>query len=394
MDWRFPATPQAVEALARSVADIPGIQRRLVDNHAALRQPDRAAHQQQIAAGRVVLEVARELPPELDGLGVFRRGATTVGIGRISTGLGCPHLETDPDFLGLMLAFQTADGARVDFLGINDASAPTDTVDEFMALLAATAAAAGAEIPFGDVGELDLGNLTAAQAVLFNELRKRLGLVRATTLYLHLARQTTRTALSSSAVQQYWTGVVEAGQTLGKFTFVPTRPAGAHRRLRPGPRHLSEDWERRCREGPIEFTAKWIPFVSEAETPLETLSTAWSERHAVAVGSVSFQQADSQSHDARLLALLASEMGANPGHWVATRDGEPRREYPGTTFTAARQVAYTLGQRTRGALADEACASFFATGGTIGPELERELARRCDEKRRAGHVVPVGESAG
>jgi hypothetical protein len=143
MDWRFEPSPDAVDALARTVAELPDIQRTLLEHHAGLTRTDRAAHQQQVAAGIVVLEVASALPPELDGVGLFRAGSRAVGIGRVSTGLGCPHLETDPDFLGLMLAFQTTTGERVDFLGINDPSAPTDTPEEFMALLAATAAAAG-----------------------------------------------------------------------------------------------------------------------------------------------------------------------------------------------------------------------------------------------------------
>src|SRR5712691_2361648 len=210
MSWAFEATPAGVEALHQSVAEIPEIQRSLLANDPHIGRLDRAAHQQQIAAGKVTLQIAGGLPPELDGVGIFMPGSEALGIGRISTGLGCPHLETDPDFLGLMLAFQTAQGDRVDFLAINDQGAPTDTVEEFVSLLAATAAAAGTSIPFGDVGELHLGNLSAAQAKLFAALKTRLGFVRATQLYLHVARQTARTAVSTSAIQQYWTGVVEA----------------------------------------------------------------------------------------------------------------------------------------------------------------------------------------
>ena len=90
------------------------------------------------------LTVAATVPEPLLGVGLFDPGRRHCGIGRISDGLGCPHLETDPDFLGIMLAFRSG-GRRVDFLGINDPAAPTDTVEEFIALLAATAEAAGAE---------------------------------------------------------------------------------------------------------------------------------------------------------------------------------------------------------------------------------------------------------
>ncbi len=53
----------------------------------------------------------------------------------MSTGLGCPHAETDPDFLGLMVAFRMRSGRRIDFITINDPGSPTDTPEEFLALL-------------------------------------------------------------------------------------------------------------------------------------------------------------------------------------------------------------------------------------------------------------------
>jgi hypothetical protein len=73
----FDPTSDARRALEKLADEIPEIQQTLIKNQHQLKSPDRAAHQQQIAH---------------------------VGIGRVSTGLGCPHLETDPDFLGLMLA--------------------------------------------------------------------------------------------------------------------------------------------------------------------------------------------------------------------------------------------------------------------------------------------------
>ncbi len=385
MRTRFLGTRQEVEALTRIIAEIPEVQQTLVQNHPALRLADRAAHQQQIGAGRVVLEVRNHLPRELEGIGLFFPGMTTTGIGRISTGLGCPHLETDPDFLGLMLAFQTTAKERVDFLAINDPSAPTDTVEQFMALLAATAAAAGTSTPFGEIGRLDLGKLTAAQARLFGSLRKRLGFRRASALYLHLIRQTTRTAHSSSVVQQYWTGIVEVGDRPAKFTLVPAVDVNRHRALRPGPRYLTEDWEQRIRQQDIVLVLRWIPFLSERATPMEKLAAPWSEAHALSIGTVAFAQTDPDSRDARLIALLASDMGANPGNWVGTRLGEPRRPFPATTFTAARQLAYATSQQSRGALQPSAYQEFFDLDGTIGPELERELLRRHEEKVTEGH---------
>ena len=59
-----------------------------------------------------------------------------------------------------MAAFQTKAGQRVDFLAINDPTSPTDDQRDFVAVLEATAASAGAEAPFaGKAGTLDLLDL-------------------------------------------------------------------------------------------------------------------------------------------------------------------------------------------------------------------------------------------
>ncbi len=187
-----PEQRRTLEQLAEQVADI---QRTLVANHPQLQSPDRGAHQQQLAGGKVSLTVDAQLPKELVGLGIFQAGSGPhVGIGRISTGLGCPHAETDPDFLGLMVAFRTGDGRRVDFVTINHGGAPTDTPEEFIALLKATADAAGGE------HSSNVLNLFASQARLLAGLVKHAG-VRAPAIASQVIRQTSRTTGSSSACQ-------------------------------------------------------------------------------------------------------------------------------------------------------------------------------------------------
>src|SRR5271165_395229 len=141
--WPLRPTPQDLDRIGLDVAAIPDLQRQLLDRDPDLKSRDRVAHQYQIAGGKVVLTIAPELPANLDGVGLFVPAAGHIGIGRVSTGLGCPHAETGPDFLGLRLAFLTPVGARVDFVAINDPAAPTDTHPQFMQLLAATAAGAG-----------------------------------------------------------------------------------------------------------------------------------------------------------------------------------------------------------------------------------------------------------
>src|SRR5258708_6636307 len=143
MPTPFRPTAADLARIGRDVARIAAIQQKLVANHPQLTMPDRVAHQYQVAGGKVFLHIAQQLPANFVGVGLFEPGAQHIGIGRISTGLGCPHLETDLDFLGLMVAFQTRAGKRVDFLTINDPTAPTDTHPQSVTLLDATADAAG-----------------------------------------------------------------------------------------------------------------------------------------------------------------------------------------------------------------------------------------------------------
>src|SRR4051812_5381291 len=153
----FNPTPAQKRVLEEIAAGIPEVQQNLVKNHPQLTAADRGAHQQQLAGSKVLFTVGNRLPPALDGLGIFQRtpaAAASIGIGRISTGLGCPHAETDPDFLGLMVAFRAANGRRIDFITINDPTSPTDTPEEFLALLRATADAAGATGLFGSQAAL------------------------------------------------------------------------------------------------------------------------------------------------------------------------------------------------------------------------------------------------
>jgi hypothetical protein len=386
MSQFYAPTPEqrhALEQLAEEVADI---QRTLVANHPQLLSPDRGAHQQQLAGGKVLLSVDAQLPKELDGLGIFQRGSPPrVGIGRISTGLGCPHAETDSDFLGLMVAFRTADGRRVDFITINHGGAPTDTPGEFIALLKATADAAG-----GDHGS-GLVNMFSSQTKLLAGLLRHAG-TRAPAIATQVIRQTSRTTRSSSAYQPYWTGVVRARDVLGKFTFVPAQDVNVQRPASAGKNYLSLDWQARQAAGALEFRLYWIPFLSEHDTPLKDLTREWAEQHKVPVGTVVFPASPPDSRELKLQALLAAEMGANQGNWVEDDRG-PASELPSTEYTASRFLAYRVSQRLRNALPDAAYASFFDKG-EIDPALAGELVRRYQHKRAAGHNVPdVGEVA-
>jgi hypothetical protein len=376
MSLIFNPTLEETRALEALIAAIPQIQDRLVDNHPLLTRPDRGAHQQQLGAGKVLLTLERTLPPALDGLGLFTHdgsvGPHFVGIGRMSTGLGCPHAETDPDFLGLMVAFQAKSGRRIDFITINDPTSPTDTPEEFIALLHATADAAAAQ------------GLLANQARLLLSLTRHAGL-RAATIAAHVTGQTHRTVRSSSAYQQYWTGIVRARDTLGKFTFIPTTRVEQTAFGRSA-KQFTDDWRARHAAGPLAFELHWIPFLDERRTPVDDLTTAWSDEHKVKVATVAFPKTDPESRDAKMVALLASELGANPGNWQET-DHSAEGELPATRFTAARFLAYRLSQQHRRALPEDSYRSFFEKGD-ISAALATTLIARYKEKQAARQWVP------
>ncbi len=381
-----PFRPSAadLEAIGKDMAEIPDIQRKLLANDADLKFLDRVAHQYQIAGSRVVFQIANDLPEPLCGVGLFQPGAQHRGVGRISTGLGTPHVETNPDFLGIMVAFQTPDGQRVDFLGINNPTAPTDNHREFMSVLYATGESASADVPFvGKLGAHEFVNLGAQQTEFGLALAHRMGVIKAGETLLHLTKQTLPTALSSTAYQRYWTGIVEVGGTGSKFTFVPTREENHAPGFHAGPRHLTDEWKNRQVRGDIEFQLFWIPFLSEEKTPTKALTQSWQENHKQLVGITVFPQTDLDSEDARLWAILATEMGANPGNWVADKLNSIQQ--PASEFGVARKIAYQKSQEGRSALEPNFYQSVFSTA-QITPELAQELKRRHNTKLKAGHI--------
>ncbi len=369
---------------AEDVSEIPAIQQKTLSKNKDLRCPDRVAHEYQIAGGKVMFKVADDLPIPLKGVGLFQPGAEYTGIGRISTGMGTPHIETNPDFLGARLSFQTTGGQRIDFLGINDPAAPTDNHKDFMSVMHATGESAGAHFPvIGEWGAYEVFDLIAQQAEFGDALKDRMGWVKAGKTLAHLTKQSIRAAYSSTAYQTYWTGIEEIGGTAGKFMLVPTRDENQRPGFRPGERHLSHEWKTRQGAGDIEFQLFWISYLNEEETPTSELTRRWDQTHKQLAGKVWFPKTDLDSSEAVLWATLASEMGANPGNWVHNQENNIQE--PATQFGLARKLAYQKSQDGRGALPPAAYQSVFATG-KIGEELEQELNKRRDAKTKAGHV--------
>jgi hypothetical protein len=379
----FRPTPDDLERIDREIAAIPAIREIFRANEPQLAVTDRVAHQYQIAGSKVLLRIADQLPAHFTGVGLFEPGAQHIGIGRVSTGLGCPHRETDPDFLGLATVFQTRRGERVDFLAINDPTAPSDTHVQFMTLLTAAAQAAGTQAPFGSgLGQLDLPDLLATNLRVVHHLVRDMGPLLGLRIAGHVIAQTARTATSSTAYQTYWGGIVEVGGTLGKFMFAPASEENALRALHPGERHISAEWRARRERGAIEFTLLWLPYIDEQATSTTALMSAWEERpHPV--GRLTFPRHDPADADAGLWAALALELGANPANWVA--DAANTIAEPSTEFDCARKAAYRLSQAGRNALPDAAYAHVFS-GAPIGDTLATELRRRRAAKAAARHV--------
>lgn len=370
MSWPFRPNPHDLDRIERDVSRVSVIQQEfLATDTLHLRLKDRVAHQYQIAGCKALLRIKSKIPDELDGVSLFEPDSEYVGIGRISTGFGCPHAETRPDFLGLRLAFQTRKGARVDFIAINDPTSPTDTHVAFMSLLEATARGAGAGFVF-------------STAHLLLSLFRTLGLRMGAKISTHVFRQTLRTLVSTTAYQSYWTGVVEVGGMPGKFVVEPTT---AENQLRPFGRsnvYLSEEWRERQKRGAIEFNLQWMPFIDEKQTSLVMPTKEW-RAPRYTIGRVTFPRAIPDSVESQLWAALAAEMGANPGNWVSDRLNTIRQ--PSTEFEVARKIAYWKSQQGRNVLPETAYSAVFVAG-TIGDSLATELKNRRTHKMELGHL--------
>jgi hypothetical protein len=198
----------------------------------------------------------------------------------------------------------------------------------------------------------------------------------------HIEGQTLPTSTSSTAFQRYWTGIVEIGGIGTKFTFVPDTDEN-HLHLLPNTRRFTEEWRARQGAGPIKFNLYWISFLDEERTPTRLLTRPWEEDHKQLVGTIEFPQIDVESEESMLWAALASEMGANPGNWIA--DAANSIPQPATEFTVARKIAYQRSQEGRDALSPDRYRSIF-NGAPIDAELADELRLRRQRKVDAGHV--------
>ena len=290
----------------------------------------------------------------------------------MSTGLGCPHAETDPDFLGLMVAFQARSGRRIDFVTINDPTSPTDTPEEFIALLQATADAAGAS------------GLLANQARLLLSLARHAG-IRAAPIATHVTGQTRRTVRSSSAYQQ-----VPGPASCARATRSASSPSCRSTRRCRRPRTRTETVHRRLADTNGRRD-RWHSSCTGSRS-----STSGRRRSTISRprGGTSTRCALARScsrrrdRDQRIEAHRASCLGAR--RQSGQLAGNHRRASGGASvdrFTAARALAYRLSQQHRQALPEDSYRSFFEKG-EISDALAATLIARYKEKQAAGQWVP------
>ena len=370
----FEPTPDERRALEELAGEIPEIQQTLIRNSDQLTAPDRGAHQQQLAGGRVVLQVERVLPPELHGLGVFAPASAPAGgftgIGRISTGLGCPHAKTAPDFLGLMLAFMSPAGKRIDFVTINDPTAPTNTPGEFIALLKATADSAR----------------TGSQAVLLLSLARHAGL-RAAAIATHVIGQTARTTRSSTAYQP----VLDrggAGERDARQVRVRADRGRQHAARSGAGSAVSDPRLARASAGGSAHLRPVLDSVrrrrADADREVDAAVGAGPPREGRPCHVPAYRSRFTRG-DARSAPRVGD--GREPGNWFEEPDRHGADILPATEYTAARALAYRRSQQERQALPDESIVSFFTTGA-ISPELADELLRRQRQKQSIAHWTP------
>lgn len=163
---------------------------------------------------------------------------------------------------------------------------------------------------------------------------------------------------------------------------MPETDENPFRALTSGERHISAEWRQRQARGDINFTLNWLPFIDEASTSTTELTKAWVQR-PVAVAQVTFPKAAGSDAETAAWQMLAAELGANPGNWVA--DAGNTIAEPSTEFACARKLAYRNSQAGRNALPQAAYAHVFE-GKPIGAPLTAELQRRRAAKQASGHM--------
>jgi hypothetical protein len=240
-------------ALAREIMRAQERNRR----RAGIRDVRRAFHPRALlGATDATLTVREDLPADLVQ-GPFRPGAVLPATVRLSAAAGVAQLDSAKDLYGLAVRLTGPDSVH-DLLMTSWETSPAANAHEFVAMASAVAGRAGT------VGKL-FGLLT--------RLPRRVGLSATWRIVRNLV-SSSRYVPSLATETYYSRGAILWGPAPVRYRTAPRLPEA----LAPlsGPTHLRDDLARRLARGDLRFELQVQRFVSEAQTPVEDTSRAWS----------------------------------------------------------------------------------------------------------------------
>jgi len=277
--------------------------------------PARGFHAKSVLGVRnATLHVHGDLPEDLQH-DCFRPGAALAATVRLSNSAGMHQADGVKDLRGVALRLAAPAGEHThDLLLTNFERSPAANAAEFMAIARAVA-----------------GRRSSAAKLLSLLLRLPLRVgVRATIRIIRNLRDSGRPA-ESLATQTYWSrGAVMWGARPVRYLLRPVRSAVLD--LPHGDDALRIDLQQRLSTGDVEFELAVQRFVSEAATPVEDTSAAWSGE-PVPVGRLVIPEQDLGTEEARAIEREVEQLAFNP--W-----NTPEAFRPLGNLNRARRVVY------------------------------------------------------
>jgi hypothetical protein len=291
----------------------------------------RALHLKQHAGVRASLTTLGDLP-EWARVGIFSSPATHRAYVRFSNGGGGIQPDRTPDVRGIAVKVVGVPGKKIiqgledaktqDFLGILTHTVGFRTPAEFVGVVLAASGSPLLLLPrmIGALGFRLFSVLPRLQAALKTPVPS-LG---AATFY--------------SALPIRW------GQTAAKYSFVPVAVPSSPSSDSHAPDRLRLDLAARLEAGPIEYSMRAQPFVSEEKTPIEDPTIEWDSPWTT-VGTLTIPKQDMSSADGKKLDAWVNELSFDP--WHAPEDFRPLG-----AMMRARAIAYRESVLERAAAAE------------------------------------------